>query len=236
MVTGFGGGARGVGGVEVPLRPSPKCTRDRPGVRDLWKNMQLPHQRELGLEATEVLVQVEQRAANLFVTRQYWCAESVFLTLNLGLGGGLDADTALRLASGLGEGVGGSGCVCGGLNGGALAIGLLLGNSRPGWATKRDVMQAVRLLHSRFKQDFGSTCCRVLTKPVTAGSAAHFELCARHTGSAARMAARIVLARRPDILSVVDWKFLKRRDSAMGAGFRIASGRFKIASGRSNRG
>lgn len=171
-----------------------------------------------------LLDQIEQRAENLFLTRQYWCAGSVFVVLNRGLDGGIPPGTAVSLVSGLGEGLGGGGCVCGALSGAVLALGLFLGSGEPGLGGNRRVMAVTRMLHDRFKSRFRSTCCRVLIKPVKRGSSAHFDHCCRHTGMAARTAAELILQERPRLLHGADWIFLQRRDSYLGARLKIVAG------------
>lgn len=47
--------------------------------------------------------------------------------LNEGLRGGLQAEFAVRLASGFGEGIGKTGCMCGAFSGAVMGLGLFLG-------------------------------------------------------------------------------------------------------------
>lgn len=155
---------------------------------------------------------VRKRAENLFLTRQLQCAEAVMMVLNQGLGGDLAPDMAIRLASALPEGLGGRGCLCGALNGGALALGLFLGRKDPGYRNATDVRKAVADLHDRFKAAYRGTCCRVLTGSLVYGSDQHFRRCARMTGDAAGMTAAIVLDYKPQLLDRVDWEYLQRND------------------------
>jgi C_GCAxxG_C_C family probable redox protein len=171
----------------------------------------------------DLLDLIEQRAENLFLTRQHWCAGSVFIVLNQGLGGGIPHDAAMRLVSGLGEGIGGQGCVCGALSGAALAVGLFLGSAQPGLRSSRGVMASTRILHERFKARFRATCCRVLIKSVKHGSAAHFDRCSGYTGMAARAAAELILAQKNDLFFQANWDFLNHRDSLLGARIKMTS-------------
>ena len=165
----------------------------------------------------ELLEQIEKRAENLFLTRQLQCAEAVITVLNQGLGGGLPSGMAVRLASGLPEGLGQRGCLCGALNGGALALGLFLGRDGPGYGNGRTVKQAAGQLHDQFKACFKATCCRVLTKSLVYGSDEHFRHCAQMTGTAARLTASIVLKHRPELVKTADWDYLARQESRMAA-------------------
>jgi len=162
-----------------------------------------------------LLEHIEKRAENLFLTRQLQCAEAVMVVLNQGLGGDLPSELAVRLASALPEGLGRRGCLCGALNGGALALGLFVGRNGPGYGNGRVVRRAVGQLHDEFKKEFKATCCRVLTKALIYGSDAHFRHCARMTGTAARLTAAIVLGHRPELVERADWGYLNRRDQRM---------------------
>ena len=126
---------------------------------------------------------IATRAENLFLTRQLQCAEAVMVVLNQGLGGDLPRELAVRLASALPEGLGQRGCLCGALNGGALALGLFLGRSGPGYRNGTTVRKAVGELHDQFKTAYKATCCRVLTKSLVYGSNDHFRHCARMTAA-----------------------------------------------------
>jgi C_GCAxxG_C_C family probable redox protein len=167
-----------------------------------------------------VLDAVQNRAENLFLTRQLHCAEAVMAVLNQGLGGGLPPELALRLTSALPEGLGRRGCLCGALNGGVLALGLFLGRSRPGYRNGTTVHRAVGELHDQFKATFKATCCRVLTKSLPYGSDLHFQHCSRITGQAARLAAAIVLDRKPELVESADWSYLERTDHSVTAGLK----------------
>ncbi len=113
---------------------------------------------------------IGQRTTNLFASRQLWCAEAVFSVLNQVLKGGLSPTMAIRLSSGFPEGVGGSGCACGSLNGAVMAIGLFLGRDQTGFNNNENVCATAKQLHTFFKTQFGATCCRVLSKDYKRGS------------------------------------------------------------------
>jgi C_GCAxxG_C_C family probable redox protein len=168
----------------------------------------------------ELIVRIIQRTQNLFLTRQLMCAEAVLTVLNSGLGGGLPAEMAVRLASGLPEGVGGSGCTCGSLTGGVLSLGLFLGRSGPGLKNGKPVMTSAKLLHAQFKDRFGATCCRVLTKDLKWGSRDHFKQCSLRAGFSAEMSARLILQKKPELVHQADCSYLDQQDSNFAAGLK----------------
>ena len=171
--------------------------------------------------------QIGRRAGNVFTTRQLWCSGAVLVVLNRVLGGDLTQELAIRLAAGWGKGIGGGGCVCGGLSGGALALGLFLGNGRLAPAGDRVVLKATKQLHDQFKADQGATCCRVLVKKGAPGSKALYRQCAQRTARAAELAAELILHERPELIQSVDHDYLNRNESRLSARLKIAADRLK---------
>lgn len=163
------------------------------------------------------------RAADLFTTRQLWCAPALLVSVNHGLNGELDDTLAIRLASGFGEGLGGSGCLCGSISGGVIAIGLFLGNGLLSPSGDRTVLAASRRLHEAFKANHGSTCCRVLIKGVKRGSSNHFRMCAERTAFAAELTARMILDQKPELTENVNWSFLNQRENKVLARIKSAA-------------
>ncbi len=166
---------------------------------------------DYGIE--ELLSLIEKKARNLFITGQLMCSEAVLSVLNQGLNGGLPPEIAVRLASGLPEGLGGSGCICGALNSGVIAIGLFLGRNKTGLLNSRKIMAVSKKLHDRFKERFGTTCCRILTKNHKCGSKEHFGQCALLTGFAVEVTARLIIDNKPELVAQADWVYLDQRDS-----------------------
>ncbi|MFH2219295.1 MAG: C-GCAxxG-C-C family protein [Pseudomonadota bacterium] len=165
---------------------------------------------------TEALIaQIKKRARNLYLTRQLLCTEAVLLTLNQGLNGGLSADHAVAMAAPFCVALGESGCICGALSGAVMACGLFLGNGRP-YRHRRDMREGARQLHDTFKAANGATCCRVLSQKVKHDKKAHFQQCADLTAEATEMAARLILHKRPELITRADNGFLLRRDSKIG--------------------
>lgn len=145
---------------------------------------------------TDTLIEaMAQRAEALFLSREMYCAEAILCALNEGLGGGLPRERARGLAMGFGEGLGKAGCTCGALSGAVLAASWFLSASLP----SKQVRDASRELHDHFRQAHGSSCCRVLTKPVKAEPAKHFAKCSGLTRHGAELAARVILSRLPSL-------------------------------------
>ncbi len=86
----------------------------------------------------------------------YNCAQCVLMTLAPLVN--LDEETATRICSGLGSGVGGSGQICGAANAMALAESCLHGTAP---TDKAEAMKDVRRLLDRFSSENGDriNCC-----------------------------------------------------------------------------
>ncbi len=144
--------------------------------------------------------------------------------LNKSLKGGLSSEMAIRMGSGLCHGIGGSGCACGALTGAVMAMGLFLGRSTPGFGNGKKIRLISGKFHNGFKMRFGATCCRVLTKNLKNGSKEHISVCAKYTGWAAGAAAAIILEKKPELILAADLSYLKRKDSALKAGWKKIAG------------
>lgn len=157
-----------------------------------------------GPESEDLLALIEDRARSLFQGRHLYCSEAVLLVLNNVFGGGLPEHMVIRLASALPWGLGGSDSVCGAVSGGALALGLFLGRSRPRARDRKKALPAAKELHRRIQEEFGSTCCGILKKDK--------KQCIKVTGRAARSAADLILERRPELIHQVDWAYLRHAE------------------------
>lgn len=171
--------------------------------------------------------QIGHRAGNLFVTRQLWCSGAVLVVLNRALGGDLPQELAIRLAAGLGKGLGGGGCICGGLSAGALALGIFLGNGHLAPSGDETVLTATRQLHDQFKSAHGSTCCRVLVRQTSGNAKPDYRQCALRTAKAAEIAATLIMNQRPELIRHADWDYLNQNESRLGARLKIAADRLK---------
>jgi C_GCAxxG_C_C family probable redox protein len=91
----------------------------------------------------------------------YNCAQSVLYAYGPDLG--LDGETALKVATGLGAGMGRRGEVCGALTGGILVLGLKYGRGgqQDRSATENTYQKTLELM-ALFEKRHGSCFCRVL--------------------------------------------------------------------------
>jgi len=174
---------------------------------------------KLSRTAEELVDLIRHRAENLFETHRLLCSEAVLHTLNQGLGGGLPPEAAIRIASPFSEGIGGAGCACGSFSGALMAVGLFLGRERLDGRELKTVQAKGKELYDLFRSEFGSTCCKVLTKKVRHDQKALMKLCTLHTGEAAEAAARLILEAHPELVAQADLEFLSARDTKLSAGF-----------------
>ena len=105
-------------------------------------------------------------ARDLFI-QGYNCAQAVFCAFCDVTG--LEIDTAARMASSFGGGLGRLREVCGTVSGAALVLGMTRGYADPGdYAAKKDHYALVQDFARRFREANGSIVCRELLKGVGA--------------------------------------------------------------------
>jgi C_GCAxxG_C_C family probable redox protein len=170
----------------------------------------------LAQDQAQLLEMIRDKAANLFESGELLCAPAVLVTLNSTFNGGLADKQARALAAALPEGMGGAGCTCGALSGAQMALGLFMGDNTP-W---RKMAPPAQEMHDLFKDRFGSTCCRVISKKVKHDPKAHKAFCVELTGQAASMSAGIILAAKPDLAQSVGLDCLCKRTSRLAAGVK----------------
>lgn len=112
-----------------------------------------------------------------FFRNGFYCSEAILQTYNRHLDLGLN-ETALRMASGFGAGLGAAKCTCGSLTGAVMVVGALKGRVKTS-ESEKEVFELTKELHDRFKVKFKSTCCRVLTRDLIWGTPQHHEFCDR---------------------------------------------------------
>jgi C_GCAxxG_C_C family probable redox protein len=134
---------------------------------------------------------------------------------------------AEALTAGMGGGLGGSGCLCGAVNGAVVALGLFL----KGCESKKQVSAKIVRAHTRelektFTAHFGATCCRILSKKDKSGNQTKRQRCADQTAFAAELAAKIILHRRPDIADRADLDYLEQRHGRAATYLKMIAGRY----------
>ena len=91
----------------------------------------------------------------------YNCAQAILYAFGPDLG--LDAETALKVATGLGAGMGRRGEVCGAVTGGILALGLKCGRGgQQDRSATEETYRKTEELMAGFERRCGSCSCRVL--------------------------------------------------------------------------
>ena len=142
------------------------------------------------------LKKVQQDAENNFRGGYFWC-EALMAAIRDNFQ--LDVPKeVIAMASGMAVGAGRSGCMCGALNGGILALGMFFGRTEPKGPQDPQVNKCMALtheLHDWFKEANGKNaiCCRVLTREFDMGKGEHKEQCIRFTGLCAWKVAEIVV-------------------------------------------
>lgn len=139
---------------------------------------------------------VRQDAENNF-RNGYFCCEALMAAIRDNFELDVPAEV-IAMSSGMAVGIGRSGCTCGALNGGVLALGLFFGRTEPNGPKDPVVNKCMALtheLHDWFKANNGKNaiCCRVLTKEFDMGKGEHKEQCIRFTGLCAGKVAEIVV-------------------------------------------
>lgn len=170
---------------------------------------------QTGAQTEALVAQIKNRARNLYLTRQFMCAEAVLVTLNQGLGGGLSEAQAVAMAAPFSAAMGESGCICGALSGAVLACGLFLGDEQP-YRHRKEMRNSARQLHDMFKMIHGATCCRVLIRKIKQDQKAHFQHCGDLTAETTACAARLILNKRPQLVTQAGNGSNLRRDTIPG--------------------
>ena len=113
--------------------------------------------------------------AGLLFDGGYNCAQAVLQAAT-----GRDDPELLAMAEPFGGGIGKSGCLCGAVTGGVMALGLL-GKGK----NNAELVAA-------FRREFGTTCCRGLSKNYCWLSREHKANCRKLTVTAAGIVARLL--------------------------------------------
>lgn len=104
-------------------------------------------------EEIELSKQCQAEAEQLYRLGKYHCAEAVLEVARRHFAPHLP-ESIVGTVSGLGGGSG-SGCICGAVSGGTVALGLVL-------ADKKVTIQLTKNLHVWFKEKYGVTCCKTI--------------------------------------------------------------------------
>jgi C_GCAxxG_C_C family probable redox protein len=109
--------------------------------------------KKLSQEGLELSKQCQEEAEQLYRSGKYHCAEAVLETVRRKFAPELP-ESIVGTVSGFGGGSS-SGCICGAVSGGTVAIGLVNGD-------KKETTQLTKDLHIWFKEKYGVTCCKTI--------------------------------------------------------------------------
>lgn len=145
---------------------------------------------------TEITLRDIQLAGEENFRKGFYCCEALVKTIIDEFE--LDVpEQVIAMASGMAVGVGKSGCLCGAVNGGVLALGLLFGRTEQDGPTNPKSIKCMELtneLHKWFIANNGkkSACCRVLTREYDMGNGEHKPQCIYFTGLCTWKVAEII--------------------------------------------
>lgn len=109
----------------------------------------------------KIIKKVRKTAEGYFRRGEFFCSESVVTTINDALDQPFKPEI-VKMASGFPIGVGKSGCLCGAVSGGVMALGLAYGREKADGEMPKSFPNNAAL-HDYIIDEYGSTCCRVLT-------------------------------------------------------------------------
>jgi C_GCAxxG_C_C family probable redox protein len=110
-------------------------------------------QKKLSQEELELSKKCQEEAEQLYRSGKYHCAEAVMETIRRHFAPDLP-ESIVGTVSGFGGGSS-SGCICGAVSAGTVAIGLVVGD-------KKKTMQLTKDLHTWFKGKYDVTCCKII--------------------------------------------------------------------------
>lgn len=104
-------------------------------------------------EGMELAGQCQVEAEQLYRSGKYHCAEAVLEVVRRHFAADVP-ESIVGTVSGFGAGSS-SGCICGAVSGGTVALGLVL-------ADKKETTHLTKELHTWFKEKYGVTCCKII--------------------------------------------------------------------------
>jgi C_GCAxxG_C_C family probable redox protein len=145
-------------------------------------------QGEKFMKTSQRVEEVRNIAEGYFERGEFYCSEAVVKTINDELGKPF-GDDITKLASGFPIGIGKSGCLCGAVSGGVMALGMVYGRCH--LEPMDDKMFIVSAqLHDHIKNIYKSTCCRVMTRNFEFQSQERRAHCIKITGEVAAFIAQ----------------------------------------------
>ena len=146
----------------------------------------------ISVNKTIDLAKIKKDAEAYYRNGEFFCSEAIVKTIKDEFAVPLP-DSVIAMASGFPVGMGGSGCTCGAISGGIIALGMFFGRTEPKDPKVNKAMQLAKELHDIFKERHSCLCCRVLTRGMELGSPEHMEQCISFTGEVAEETAKIIV-------------------------------------------
>lgn len=143
------------------------------------------------MDKQKLIEDVRKKAEGYFQRGEFFCSEAVVHTINELLGWPYPPEI-VRMASGFPIGIGKSGCLCGAVSGGVMALGMAYGRVH-GEPMKEKMFPVAAALHDHIKELYKSTCCRVLVKDYEFASPERKAHCVKITGEVAAFIAQKLL-------------------------------------------
>lgn len=139
---------------------------------------------------------VRQDAENYF-RNGYYCCEAVLAAIRENIVPDIPQEV-IAMTTGMAVGVGQSGCMCGALNGGIMALGMFFGRCEQNGPYDPKAIRCMQLtseLHNWFQKETGknSVCCRVLIREFVVAQKDHSEQCIHFSGICAEKTAQIIV-------------------------------------------
>ncbi len=128
------------------------------------------------LEGIKLAEECRAEAEELYRSGKYHCAEAVLEAVRRHFAADLP-ESIVGTVAGFGGGSG-TGCICGAVSGGTVALGLVL-------ADKKETARLTKELHVWFKEKYGVTCCTTIRQT-------HKGVCPMLTGEVAGKVAEML--------------------------------------------
>lgn len=139
----------------------------------------------------DIVNKTKNIAEGYFDRGELFCSEAVVQTINELLGCPYPKEVT-KLASAFPVGMGMSGCICGAVSGGQIALGMVYGREH-GETMSDEMFPVAAELHDYIKDLYKSTCCRVLVKDHEFDSPQRHEHCVEITGKVTEWVAKRLL-------------------------------------------